>query len=325
MKVSRRQALIGAGAVGAQLFAPSIVRAQAYPSRDVHFICGFPAGGGADVIVRWLGEKMRPLLGKTVVVENRAGALGNIATEYTARAKPDGHVIYFAAPSTMAANQFLLKNPSVDIVNELQIIGTIHRQPIMVAVSTNSPHKTLADLTAALKAKGDKASYSFTSPSTKVVGALYNQRAGLQATSVAYRTAADYLNDLASGALDYASADNVTAMANAQAGRMRILAVSPAQRMQAAPEFPTMTELGVPMDLVSWWGGMVPKATPRPIVDQLHVWLSQVVASEDGKKFINSIASDPWIVKPDEAQAIWRQELVNWADYVKLAKLEREG
>lgn len=325
MKISRRQVTIGAGALGAGLFAPSIVRAQAYPTETVRFICGFAAGGGADVIVRFFAEKMRPLFGKPVVVENRVGALGNIATEYTARSKPDGHTILFAAPSAMAANQHILKSPSVDIVNELQIVGTINRQPVMIAVSANSPYKTLAELTAAMKVKGDKASYSFASPTTKVVGAFYKEKAGLQAVEVAYRTGADYLNDLASGRIDFAIPDNVLAVTQARAGTMRILAVSTAQRLQAAPEFPTLTELGYPVDLVSWWGGMVPMATPKPIVNQLNVWLSQVVASEEGKKFLNSIASDPWVSKPDEAQAYWRQQLVDWAEYVKLAKIEKMG
>lgn len=325
MSISRRQFTIGAGAIGAALSAPSIVRAQAYPTQNVHFVCGFPAGSGADVIVRFFAEKMRPLLGKTVVVENRSGALGNIATEYTARSKPDGHTILLAAPSTMAANQHLLKEPSVDIIKELQIVGTINRQPIMVAVSTGSPIKTMAELTDAMKKKGDKASFSFTSPSTKVVGALYNQRAGLKVVDVAYRTAADYLNDLHSGQIDFAVADNVTAITQSNAGKMRILAVSTGDRLKAAPELPTMTELGYPMDLVSWWAAMVPMATPRPVVDQLNVWLSQVVLGEEGTKFLNSIASDPWANKPDEIQAYWRKQIDEWAEYVKIAKIERQS
>ena len=323
--ISRRQLNIGAAAAGATLFAPSIVRAQAYPTQDVHFICGFAAGSGADIIVRFISEKMRPLLGKSVVVENRVGALGNIATEYAARSKPDGHTIYITGASALAANQHILKNPSVDLANALQIIGTINKQPVMVAVRADSPHKTIGELTAAMKQKGDKASYAFANPSAKVVGSMYREKAGLQALEVAYRTGADYLNDLASGNIDYAIPDNVLAMAQARAGKMRILAVSTPERMQAAPEYPTMTESGYPMSLVGWWAGLVPMATPKPIVDQLNVWLSQVVASDEGKAFLNSIASDPWVSKPDEAQAYLREQIKDWGGYVKLAKIEQQG
>lgn len=325
MSVSRRQFTVGAGAVGTALFAPSILRAQAYPSQDVHFICAFPAGGGADVIVRFFAEKMRPLMGRTIVVENISGALGNIAVEHVARSAPDGYTVLVSSPSTMAANQYLLAQPTVDILNEIQLAGTIHRQPIMIAVHKDSPYQSMDELTAGMKEKGDKASYCFTSPSTKVVGELYNKVAGLQVVNIPYRTAADYLNDLESGAIDFASADNVTAMSKYRSGDWRLLAISPANRIAAAPELPTMTELGYPMDLVSWWGLMVPKATPRPIVDQLNAWLGELVQSEEGKEFIYSIAGDPWVTTPDEAQEYWAKNLEDWGEYVKVANIPKQS
>jgi len=325
--ISRRQFTLGAAAIGggSMLGAPAIVRAQAFPTQDVHFVCGFAAGSGADIIVRFIAEQMRPLLGRNAIVENRVGALGNIATEYVARAKPDGHTVYITGASALAANQHILKKPTVDLANDLQIIGTINKQPVMVAVAVDSPHKTIADLTAAMKQKGEKASYGFANPSAKVVGAMYKAKAGLKAVEVAYRTGADYLNDLASGNIDFAIPDNVLAMSQARQNKMRILAVSTPERMQAAPEYPTMTESGYPMSLIGWWAGLVPMATPRPIVERLGEMLSKVVASEEGKKFLNSIASDPWVSKPDEAQAFLREQIKDWGDYVKLANIEQQG
>jgi len=325
--ISRRRFGIGAAALGggAVLGLPAIVRAQAFPSQDVHFICGFAAGSGADIIVRFISEQMRPLLGRNVVVENRVGALGNIATEYVARAKPDGHTVYITGASALAANQHIMKKPTVDLAKDLQIVGTINKQPVMIAVRPDSPVKTIADLTAAMKQKGDKASYGFANPSAKVVGAMYKEKAGLKAVEVAYRTGADYLNDLASGNIDFAIPDNVLAMSQARQNKMRILAVSTPERMQAAPEFPTMTESGYPMSLIGWWAGLVPMATPRPVVERLGEMLSKVVASEEGKKFLNSIASDPWVSKPDEAQAFLREQIKDWGEYVKLANIEQQG
>jgi tripartite-type tricarboxylate transporter receptor subunit TctC len=299
--------------------------AQQYPSQDVHFICGFAAGSGADVIVRFMAEKMRPMMGRPIIVENKPGALGNIATEYVARSKPDGYTVYITGASSLAANHHVLRNPTVDIGKALQIAGTINKQPVMIAVRGDSPWKSIAELTAAMKAKGDKASYATANPTAKVVGAMYKERAGLQAIDVSYRTSAEYLNDLASGNIDYAIPDNVFAVAQARAGRMRILAVSTADRMQAAPEYPSMTELGYPMDLRGWWAALVPAATPRPIVDQLNVWLSAVVASDEGKKFLGDIASDPWVSKPDEAQAFFLKQIEQWGDYVRIAKIEPQG
>jgi tripartite-type tricarboxylate transporter receptor subunit TctC len=299
--------------------------AQQFPAQDIHFICGFAAGSGADVIVRFIAEKMRPLAGRPIIVENKPGALGNIATEYVARSKPDGYTVYITGASALAANQHVLKNPSVDVGKALQIVGTINRQPVMVATRVDAPWKTIAELTAAMKAKGDKASYATANPTAKVVGAMYKQQAGLQAVDVSYRTGAEFLNDLASGNIDYAIPDNVLAVAQERAGRMRILAVSTGERMQAAPQYPSMTELGYPMDLRGWWAGLVPAGTPRPIVEQLGAWLSQVIASEEGKKFLAGIASDAWVSKPDEAQAFFLNQIQQWGDYVRIAKIEPQG
>src|SRR5215204_6482145 len=108
----------------AAAIGPHAAWAQAYPSQDVHFVCGFAAGSGADIIVRYFAEKMRPVMGRTILVENKPGALGNLATEYVARSKPDGHTIYITGGSGLAGNMHILKNPSVDVAKSLQIAAT---------------------------------------------------------------------------------------------------------------------------------------------------------------------------------------------------------
>lgn len=299
--------------------------AQQYPAQDIHLICGFAAGSGADVIVRFIAEKMKTLSGRSIIVENKVGAGGNIATEHVARAKPDGYTVYITGASTLAANMHVLKNPGVDVGKAFQLVGTINKQPVMVAVRSESPFKSVAELTVAMKAKGDKATYAIANPTAKVVGAMYKEKAALQALEVYYRTGAEYLNDLASGVIDYAIPDNVLAMARARAGSMRILAVSTAERMQAAPEYPTMTELGYPMDLRGWWAGLVPTGTPKLVVDRLNTWISEIVMSDDGKKFFANIASDPWVSSPEEAQAFFLQQIKQWGDYVRIARIEPQG
>jgi tripartite-type tricarboxylate transporter receptor subunit TctC len=142
---------------------------------------------------------------------------------------------------------------------------------------------------------------------------------------VAYRTGADYLNELYAGKLDFAVVDNVQGMAQSGAGRMRLLAVGAGTRVQAAPDIPTLTEYGYPTDIRSWWGVLVPAATPRSIVDQLNAWFSQVVASEESKKFLNGIASDPWVSTPDEGHAYFLQQIKDWGEYVRIANIEPQG
>ena len=300
--------------------------AQTYPNKDVHFICAIPAGSGADVIVRFLAEKMRPLMNQPIVVENRAGASGNVATEYAARSKPDGYTIYVHAGSAVAANMHLFKRPPVDAASALQVVATINRQPFMVVVDAKRPWQSMAELTTYVKAKGDKASYATVGPIGRAMGALYNQIAGLQSVEVHYKTAADSINDMASGALDYGMQDPQFSLAQARQGRLRILAVSTGKRLAANPDLPTMAESGVPgIDLMGWFAAMVPAGTPRPIVDQLNAWFSQVVAAYETTRFLNSFGGDPWIATPEEGQARLRQDIEAWAEYVRVAKIEPEG
>jgi tripartite-type tricarboxylate transporter receptor subunit TctC len=312
-------------ALVAMVTVPHGARAQAYPSQDVNFICGFAAGSGADIIVRYFADKMRPLMNRTIVVQNKPGALGNIATEYVARSKPDGYTILVTGGNSVAASMHLFKKPSIDAAKAFQIAATINNATMMVAVRADSPIKTIPDLTAAMKEKGDKASYAFANPTAKVLGAMYKEKAGLKSVEVAYRTGADFLNELYTGKIDYAIPDNIQAMAQANAGRMRILAVGAGKRMQAAADIPTLTEFGYPMDIRSWWAALVPSATPKPIVDQLNAWFSEVVQTPETKTFLNGIASDPWVTTPEEGQAYLLQQIKDWGDYVRLANIEPQG
>jgi tripartite-type tricarboxylate transporter receptor subunit TctC len=298
-------------------------RAQDYPTQDIRFICGFPAGSGADVLVRYFAEKLRPLAGRPVIVENKVGAAGNIAAEFTARAKPDGYTVHVHAGSAVAANQHLFKRRPFDAVKDLQVAATLNQQPFMVMVPAASPHKTLAELTAAMKQKGDKASYAQSNTSGKVMGDLYKQATGITAVEVPYRTANDSINDFASGRLDYGMMDPVFALSQERAGRLRSLAVSTPRRMQAVPELPTMTEAGTPgVEMMGWFAAMVPSATPRPVVDRLNKWLNEILATEETRKFLNQFGGDPYISTPEEGQARMVKEVKDWEHYIKIAKIE---
>jgi tripartite-type tricarboxylate transporter receptor subunit TctC len=323
--LSRRAFNAGLTAAAGAALLPGTAGAQSFATKDLEFVCAFAPGSGADVIVRFFADKMRPMLGKNVITVNKVGALGNIATEYVARSKPDGHTVYLMSAGVLAANTHILKTQTVDVLKELQIFGTMFYSPYMIAVSAKSPHKSIADLTAALKAKGDKASYGFSNGgAVKVVASLYKQKADLtKMEEVTYRSSQECFNDLDSGQLDFGVFESVFSISEQKKGTMRILAVSTPERLKSAPDFPTMTELGYPMNVIGWWAGFVPSATPRPIVDQLGKMLSDVVASEDGRKFLTSIATDPWIQSPDQGQAFMKKDIEAWGEFVKIAKIEK--
>ena len=195
-------------------------------AQDIRLVCAFPPGSGADVLVRYFAEKLRPIANRTVIVENKAGAGGNIATEYVAQSKPDGYTIYVHAGTAVAANQSLFKNPPVDVARDIRVAATINRQPFMLVVDAKSPYKTVAELTEAMKQKGDKASYATAAPTGRIMGEIYKKATGIKAVEVNYRTAPDSLNEMPSGKLDFGMHDPVFSLAQQREGRLRILAVS---------------------------------------------------------------------------------------------------
>jgi tripartite-type tricarboxylate transporter receptor subunit TctC len=309
-------------AAAAAVAASGGAAAQSYPSQDIRVVCAFPAGSGADVLVRFFAEKLKPLTKGTVIVENKAGAGGNIAAEYASRAKPDGHTIFVHAATAVAANMSLFKNPPVDVGKTLQIAATINRQPFMLVVDAKSPYKTVAELIAAMKAKGDKATYATAAPNGRIMGELFKQRTGVNAVEVVYRSAPDSLNELTNGKLDFGMHDPVFSLAQQREGRLRILAVSSGERLQASPDLPTMKESGVDMDLTGWWAAMVPTGTPQPVIEQINKWFVEIVSSPETKKFLNGFGGDPNIQPIDQAQKKFLQEIKDWGEYVKMAKIE---
>jgi tripartite-type tricarboxylate transporter receptor subunit TctC len=323
--LSRRDVTRGLVAAGAfvTLSAPAI--AQQYPSQDVHFVCAFPPGGGADLIARYMAEKMRPLMGRSILVDNKPGALGYIATEYLVRSRPDGHTILIHGASAVAAAASILRNPSVDVSKTIQLAGTINKQPTILSVHVSKPWKTIAELTAAMTEKKGKGTYGTSNSVAKVMGALYKLKFGLETVEVNYKGAPDTLNDAASGAIDFVVADNVFTMAQVREGRLRALAVSTDERLQASPDIPTMNESGVPMNITSYFTAIVPAGTPQPIVDQLGRWVAEVVGTDETRKFLAASASDPWVSTPAQAQAYYLKDIENWKNYVKIADIEQQG
>ncbi len=300
--------------------------ATAEYGQEIHFVCGYPAGSGADAIVRWYAEKLRPRFDHPVIVDNKPGAFTNIATEYVAHAKPDGRTIYFNGGGTIAANQFLLVHPTVDAVKALRVAATLNRQPTMVAVAVQQPYKTMAELTAGMKAKGANATYGVSFTGGKAIAGMYKQIAGLpDMVEVNYKTANDARVDIMRGSLDFAVVDPVFAAREEKAGFIRILGIASAERTQVRPDLPTLSEQGIPMDMPGWWAAIVHADTPQPIVDQLNAIFNEVTASEDGKRFFNNFSADPWVTTPERGQAEMLKEVERWRDIVQKVPLEKLG
>lgn len=298
---------------------------QPYPNKDIRVVSAFPPGSGADVLVRYFAEHLKPLTGRTVIVENKAGAGGNIAAEYVARSKPDGYMMFIHAGNTLASNYHLIRNNPVDPGKQMQVAATIKRQAFMLVVDASKPWKNVNELTAHLRQRGEKGSYGTAANSGVVMCALFKELARLETVEVSYKMAQDSLNDMSSGNVDFGCQDPVFALSQQREGRVRILAVASGTRLNAAPEIPTMTEQGYPMDLVGWFSAVVPAATPRPIVDQINAWFRKIHADPETSKFLTNFGGDPWNVSPDEGQARLLKNIKDWEEYVRVAKLKPQG
>jgi tripartite-type tricarboxylate transporter receptor subunit TctC len=291
-----------------------------FPSRTVTFVCAFPAGSGADVLVRYFADKVAKLAGQGVIVENKPGAMSNIAAEYTARAKPDGHTIFVHAGNAIAGNMWMLKKPPIDVTRDLNTIATINKQAFMVTVRKDSPYQTLADLTAAMKQKGDRGSYATNTTSGKVLAEEYKQKAGLNTVVVHYKAAPDSLNDMMSGHVDFGVHDPVFTLSQIRAGRWRALAVGSAERMAGAPDVPTFKEQGLDVQL-GWWGAMVPANVPAGVTTTINGWFNEILARPETKTFLEQQGGEAFISTPEQAQALMVSTVEQWKGLVEVAKI----
>ncbi len=323
----RRRDFLHASASIAGLSAlPGAAFAQgAYPNQDIRFVCAFPPGSGADVLVRYFSNHVQKISNHTIIVENKAGAQGLLAAEYVARAKPDGYTVYVHGGSGIASIPALYKNPPIDVSKSFEVVATINRQPFMLVVDAKSPYQNVAQLTEAMKTKGDKASYGVSAPNGVVMGELYKAATGTKAVQVDYKTANDSLNDQLSGRLDYCMHDPVYSLAQMREGRLRILGVSTNERLDASPDLPTMSEQGIKMDLVGWWAAMVPTGTPQAAKDKLREWFVKSVADPETKAFLNKFGGDQLQESPEAAQKRLIRDIDIWKEYVRIAKIEPQS
>jgi tripartite-type tricarboxylate transporter receptor subunit TctC len=303
-------------------------QAQEYPTKEIHAICNFVAGTGGDIYVRYFSERLSALAGKPVIVDNRGGAMGNIGTEAAARSKPDGYTILIVpGSSTMAAAVSGFKKLPFDPTKDFIPVTTLAKLGFVFVVDPKSPIKSMSELTANLKAKGAKASYGESSNTGLIAGELYKKFAGLpQVTKVQYKENQTPLNDMYAGSLEFMVVDAPWAVEQAKSGRLRILAVTSADRLSVLADVPTMEEAGVKGfgDVTPWWAVFVPAKTPQPIVTKLEGWFNQIVASQDTKKWLNNLGSDPFPGNSKSLEKLLASDIPRWAEYYKLANIEAQ-
>ncbi|MGK9050444.1 Bug family tripartite tricarboxylate transporter substrate binding protein [Neorhizobium petrolearium] len=298
-----------------------------YPSRQITLIAGFPAGSGADVYARFFAKKLEEKLNQTVIVENKPGGLGSLSVVALKNAKPDGYTMLIGSADQFTAAPHVFKAPPYDPLTDFDYIAPVFSQAFMMLVSAKSPYKHISELTAAMKEKGDKASYATPNFPATILAEMYKANAGgLETLQVRYKTSADSLNDFASGSIDYMVGDPVFGLARSRDGTLRILAVSTAKRISSVPDIPTFQEEGVPnVDVRIWWVLAAPKGTPKPILDKMHKVMTEVTTSDEARKFVGTNGGEPMTLDSPQATLDYAtMDVKRWEDWAKIGKIEKQ-
>src|SRR5882672_10665851 len=285
MKTSRRS-LIGKylGLIAFTAIAVASAAAQEdpskYPSRPIHIIVGFAAGGGNDIIARVFGQKLAESLGQPVIVENKPGGGAIVATEYVAKSAPDGYTLLMSA-SGISINPAVYAKLPYDALKDFVAVSELASFPLILIVSAASPIKSVAELVAYAKANPDKTNYASSSASFQLVTELFKQKTGAPMQVIPYKSANESVMAVISVQVTATIADAGPVAGQVKSGTAWALAVAAPKRMEDLPDVPTLKEAGVDVDAVLWSGIFVPKATPPSIVKKIERELMRIAKLPD--------------------------------------------
>jgi len=300
--------------------------AASYPDKPVRVVVGFSAGGTTDVAARIIAKELGEDLGQSFVVENKPGAGSNIGAELVARAKPDGYTLYMVAV-TSTINQTLYKNLNFDIVKDFAPIALVIKVPNILVVNPSLPVKNVQELVAYVKAHPDKLSYASSGSGTSIhmAGELFKLRAGVDIPHIPYKGSAPALTDLIGNQVQLMFDNMPSAWPHVQAGKLRALAVTTAERSATAPDLPTMMESGYDkFDVSSWFGLIAPKGTPPDVIAKVNASVQKALAKPDVQQRFKDLGAVTAKTTPEQFGAFIKDEVDTWATVVKAsgAKVE---
>lgn len=323
--MKRRQLI--QSAVSAALL-PSLVQAQdKYPSKPITWVCPYAAGGNADSRSRQVAKAMSAILGQPIIIDNKAGAGGNIGTEIIARSRPDGYTIGMGNFAPLAVNHALFKKLNFDPLNDLVPITLIERGPLILMVRNDSPYKSVKDIVAAAKAEPGKLSYASggIGGSHHLSGALFEHTAGIDMIHAPYKSGSAGATDLMGGQVQMMFEQMYVAMPAIQGGRMRALGITSKNRSPLLPNLPTMGEQGYPaVEVLNWQGLIGPKGLPADIIKLLNSACNQALQTAEVKEKILSQGNELGGGAPELFAALIKSEAPRWGKVVRDAKIEPE-
>lgn len=304
------------------LFAlASPASAQTYPSKPIRMVLGYPAGSGIDNVARQVAQRLEKSLGQTVYIENKPGALSNIAAQNVATSAPDGYTMLFTPNSAMAANVHLFKKLPFDPVKDFTPVAPVATLGFVLLVNPETlPVKTVAELTALIKKEPGKYTYGTGNATGQIAGALYTHMAGIDALNVPYKGVPSAVTDLIGGRIHYVIADASLAIPQVTGGRVKALAVTNKNRIAAMKDVPTMAEAGLPgYDLIAWFGIFLPAKVSPEIVKLLEKHVRAVVSDPVLAESLRSIGVEPWLGTSGDLARMVASDTEKWGHIIKQA------
>ncbi|MBV7481463.1 tripartite tricarboxylate transporter substrate binding protein [Bordetella sp. BOR01] len=298
--------------------------AAGYPDKPIRIVVPYPAGGSTDVLARTLGQKMGETLGQPVIVENRAGASGNIGASYVANADADGYTLFLGTSTALSVNQSLYQDLPYDPQKDFTPIVLAAMLPSLVVVTPSLKAGTMQDLTALLKT-GKAINYASAGSGTPshLGGELYKRMTGAKAMHIPYKGGAPALTDLVGGQTSYMFAILPESMPLVKSGQLRALAVTTSKRLPAYPDLPTVAESGVPgYELIGWYGFLAPDGTPPAIIGKLNDAFNNALNDADVHKRLAGLGFEVEGGPPRRLADLMESESVKWKQVIDEAGIK---
>jgi tripartite-type tricarboxylate transporter receptor subunit TctC len=294
-----------------------------YPNKPIHLIVGFSPGGSADTVGRALAEGLSNRLGQAVVVENKAGANGNIAAELVARSAPDGYTLYFPSIGH-AVNASLYKNLPYDPVKDFTAIGGVFSAPNILIVPANSPYKSVGELIAAARANPGRLTFASSGSGTSVhlSAVLFEKMAKIDMIHVPYKGTGSAMPDVISGQVDMSFPNLPSGLPHVKSGSLRALGITTAKRSSAAPNIPTIAESGLPgYDMATWYGLVAPASLPVEIRNRLNKELQSILADPKFKDKLIAQGADPMPGTSEQFSTFIKSEIEKWRKLIAQSQI----
>ncbi len=302
-----------------------VALAQGYPARPIKLVVPYPPGGGTDIAGRWIADKLSARLGERVFVDNRAGANGNLGTDFIAKASPDGYVIGMATPGPVTVGRSLYADLPYDPKKDLAPIILANESPIVLVVNPSMPARSLKELVAAAKSKPGKLSAALVSTGSvpHLLTEMLKMSAGVNILDVPYKGGAPAALDVIAGQVDMLFSVLPLVLPNIKAGQLRALAIASSARSPLLPEVPTTAEDGYGDVTGSAWNGIAaPAGTPKEIIDKLNTEISQILATPDTAQRFSDLGMVSVGGTPESFAQFLQAESEKWAKVITAAHLQ---